>query len=118
MNNHFPHHTFVLDPASTILGGFQDSLVGAFGATAGWWVGNLLVVGILALAVVAVQNRQHMVDHSGFGRGTFQDLAVVIALTAVQYVIFTGTFNFSESVSLWLAIISTLILRWHILIVE
>ena len=106
------------DPASTILGGFQDSLVGAFGATAGWWVGNLLVVGILALAVVAVQNRQHMVDHSGFGRGTFQDLAVVIALTAVQYVIFTGTFNFSESVSFSLAIISTLILRWHILIVE
>ena len=118
MNNHSPHHTFVPDPASTILGGFQDSLVGAFGATAGWWVGNLLVVGILALAVVAVQNRQHMVDHSGFGRGTFQDLAVVIALTAVQYVIFTGTLNFSESVSLWLAIISTLILRWHILIVE
>ena len=81
-------------------------------------IGHFLVLGILTLAVVAVQNRQHMVDHSGFGRGTFQDLAVVIALTAVQYIIFTGTFNFSENVSFWLAIISTLILRWHILIVE
>ncbi|MEO2179194.1 MAG: hypothetical protein ABGX11_03380 [Candidatus Poseidoniia archaeon] len=106
------------DLASMVLGSVQDTIVEAFGATTGWLVGHLIVLGILALAVVAVQNRQHMVDHSGFGSGTFQDLAVVIALTAVQYVIFTGTFNFSESVSLGLAIISTLILRWHILIVE
>ena len=106
------------DLASMVLGSVQDTLVEAFGATTGWLIGHFLVLGILTLAVVAVQNRQHMVDHSGFGRGTFQDLAVVIALTAVQYFIFTGTFNFSENGSFWLAIISTLILRWPILIVE
>tara|TARA_B100000929_G_scaffold116749_1_gene92566 strand:- start:319 stop:645 length:327 start_codon:yes stop_codon:yes gene_type:complete len=106
------------DLASMVLGSVQDTIVEAFGTTTGWLVGHLIVLGIMALAVVAVQNRKHMVVHSGFGRGTFQDLAVIIALTAVQYIIFTGTFNFSENVSFWLAIISTFILRWHILIVE
>jgi len=106
------------DLASMVLGSVQDTIVEAFGTTTGWLVGHLIVLGIMALAVVAVQNRKHMVVHSGFGRGTFQDLAIIIALTAVQYIIFTGTFNFSENVSFWLAIISTLILRWHILIVE
>ena len=106
------------DLASMVLGSVQDTIVEAFGTTTGWLVGHLIVLGIMALAVVAVQNRKHMVAHSGFGRGTFQDLAIIIALTAVQYIIFTGTFNFSENVSFWLAIISTLILRWHILIVE
>ena len=46
----------MVDVASPVLGGFQDSIVDAFGATAGWWVGHLLVVGMVALCAVALQN--------------------------------------------------------------
>ena len=70
--------------AAPVLGGFQDSLDTAFGVTAGWWVGHLLVVGILALSVVALQNRHHITNHSGFGRSTLMDASATLALTAVQ----------------------------------
>jgi len=108
----------VVDLASPVLGGFQDMIVEAFGATAGWWIGNILVVGILVLSMVAIQNRQHIVDNSGFGRGTLLDITVIIVLAAFQYGIFTGSFGWPEDVSLALAVISTYTLRWHIVILD
>ena len=83
----------MVDLASPVLGGFQDMIVEAFGATAGWWIGNILVVGILVLSMVAIQNRQHIVDNSGFGRGTFLDITAIIVLAAFQYGIFIGSFG-------------------------
>jgi|TARA_Y100001949_G_scaffold161740_1_gene154233 hypothetical protein len=108
----------MVDVASSVLGGFQDSIVDAFGATAGWWVGHLLVVGILALSVVALQNRHHIANHSGFGRSTLMDATAILVLTAIQYSVFTGTFAWPEGVSLVLGIICAMTLRWHLLIVE
>ncbi|SVA97744.1 uncharacterized protein METZ01_LOCUS150598, partial [marine metagenome] len=104
--------------AAPVLGGFQDSLDTAFGVTAGWWVGHLLVVGILALSVVALQNRHHITNHSGFGRSTLMDTSATLALTAIQYSVFTGMFAWPDGVSLVLAAICSLSFRWHLLIVE
>ena len=104
--------------AAPVLGGFQDSLDTAFGVTAGWWVGHLLVAGILALSVVALQNRHHITNHSGFGRSTLMDASATLALTAIQYSVFTGMFAWPDGISLVLAAISSLSLRWHLLIVE
>jgi len=108
----------MVDMAAPILGGFQDSIVDAFGATAGWWVGHLLVVGILALSVVALQNRHHISKHSGFGRSTLMDAAATLVLTAVQYSVFTASFGWPDGVSLTLSLICALAFRWHLLIVE
>ena len=108
----------MVDVASPVLGGFQDNIIDAFGATVGWWVGHLLVVGILALSVVALQNRHHIANHSGFGRSTLMDATATLALTAIQYSVFTGAFDWPEEVSLALGIICALTLRWHLLIVE
>jgi hypothetical protein len=108
----------MVDLASPVLGGFQDSLDTAFGITAGWWVGHLLVAGILALSVVALQNRHHIANHSGFGRSTLIDTSATLALTAVQYSVFTGSFGWPDGISLSLSIICALALRWHMLIVE
>ena len=108
----------MVDVASPVLGGFQDNIIDAFGATTGWWVGHLLVAGILALSVVALQNRHHIANHSGFGRSTLMDATATLALTAIQYSVFTGTFDWPEGVSLALGVICALTLRWHLLIVE
>ena len=86
----------MVDVAAPVLGGFQDNIVDAFGATAGWWIGHLLVVGILALSMVALQNRHHITNHSGFGRSTLMDAAATLTLS----------------------IICALAFRWHLLIVE
>ena len=108
----------MVDVASPVLGGFQDNIIDAFGATVGWWVGHLLVVGILALSVVALQNRHHIANHSGFGRSTLMDATATLALTAIQYSVFTGAFDWPAGVSLALGVICALTLRWHLLIVE
>ena len=49
------------DLASMVLGSVQDTIVEAFGATTGWLIGHFLVLGILTLAVVAVQNRHFVI---------------------------------------------------------
>ena len=108
----------MVDVAAPVLGGFQDSIADAFGATAGWWIGHLLVVGILALSMVALQNRHHITSHSGFGRSTLIDAAATLALTAVQYSVFTSSFGWPDGVSLALSIFCALAFRWHLLIVE
>jgi hypothetical protein len=108
----------MVDVAAPVLGGFQDSIVDAFGTTTGWWVGHLLVVGILALSVVALQNRHHIANHSGFGRSTLIDAAATLVLTSVQYSVFTASFGWPEGVSLTLSLICALAFRWHMLIVE
>jgi len=108
----------MVDVASPVLGGFQDSIVDAFGATAGWWVGHLLVVGMVALCAVALQNREHIANNSGIGRSMVMDTAATLVLIAVQYVVFTGTFGWPEGESFLLAAVCALSLRWHVLIVE
>ena len=108
----------MVDAASPVLGGFQDSIVDAFGAAAGWWVGHLLVLGMVSLCVVALQNREHIANYSGLGRSMLLDIAATLVLIAVQYPIFTGTFGWPEGESFVLAAICALSLRWHVLIVE
>jgi len=108
----------MVDIASPVLGGFQDSILDAFGATAGWWVGHLLVVGIVVLCAVALQNREHIANNSGFGRSTLMDGAATLVLIAVLYVRFTGSFGWPEGQSFLLAVVCTRTLRWHVLIVE
>ena len=108
----------MVDAASPVLGGFQDSIVDAFGATAGWWVGHLLVLGRVTLCAVALQNREHITKNSGLGRSMLMDTAATLVLIAVQYPVFTGTFGWPEGESFVLAAICALTLRWHVLIVE
>ena len=103
----------MVDVAAPVLGGFQDSIVDAFGTTTGWWIGHLLVVGILALSVVALQNRHHIANHS-----TLIDAAATLVLTSVQYSVFTASFGWPEGVSLTLSLFCALAFRWHMLIVE
>jgi|TARA_B100000959_G_C14528211_1_gene438380 hypothetical protein len=103
-----------MDLASLVLMGFQDDLVMAFGDTAGWLIGHLILLGALALAVVAVRERDHIINHSGFDRSTILDALVVVSLTLVQYVLFTSTFGFDPEASMALAAVSSISIRWHI----
>lgn len=108
----------MVDLASPVLGGFQDSLDTAFGVMVGWWVGHILVVGILALSAVALQNRNHITKNSGFGRSTLVDAAATLVLITVQYSVFSNSFGWPGGTSLSLSIICALAIRWHVLIVE
>lgn len=102
----------MIDGASMLLGGFQDKLVLAFGDSAGWVIGHLILLGVLALAVVAVRERDHILNQSGFDRRGIWDALLVVGLTFVQYLVFTSTFGFDPSASVALAVFSSFAIRW------
>lgn len=102
----------MIDGASMLLGGFQDKLVLAFGDSAGWAIGHLILLGALALAVVAVRERDNILNQSGFDRRSIWDALLVVGLTFVQYLVFTSMFGFDPSASVALAVSSSFAIRW------
>ena len=108
----------MVDLATPVLGAFQDTLEAAFGPSWGWVAGHAIVLGIAALAVLVVRNREHVMAESGFGKSEMADAAVVLALIAVQYIFYTGPLEFPEATSIVLGAIGALSLRWMVLVLE
>ena len=108
----------MVDLASPLLGGFQDTLEAAFGSEWGWVAGHVIVLSLAALSVLMIRNRDHIMTQSGFGKSDMADAAGLLALTGVQYVIYTGSMDFPASTSLVLGIIGALSLRWMVLVLE
>ena len=102
----------MIDLASMVLMGFQDDIVLVFGDTVGWLIGHLILLGSLAMAVVAIRERDHILNQSGFDRSTIRDASLVVGLTLVQYQVFTSTFGFDPLASLALAVLSSFTIRW------
>ena len=83
-----------------VLGGFQDSLVDVFGSSGGWLMGHAIVLSIAILIVVSIRNRDHIVNESGFGREHFSQATAVVLMTGLQYVFYTGSLGFPETMSM------------------
>ena len=108
----------MIDLASPVLGSFQDSLDSAFGESMGWITGHLILVGAVALVALAIKNRDHVVNQSGFSRDTIVDISATVMATVILFSIFTNTFGWPGAPALALAVVSALSLRWHVLILE
>ena len=108
----------MVDVASMVLGGFQDSLVDVFGASGGWLMGHLIVLSMASLIVVSIRNRDHIVNESGYGREHFSQATAVIFLTGLQYVFYTGSLGFPGTMSLVLGITGAISVMWMINILE
>ena len=108
----------MVDLASSVLGGFQDSLEAAFGASMGWVVGHLILVGALALIALAIKNRDHITNQSGFSRDTLVDVTSTGAATLLLFAMFTNTFGWPLAPALAIGLAAALSLRWHVLIVQ
>ena len=107
----------MVDVASMVLGGFQDSLVDVFGSSGGWLMGHAIVLSIAILIVVSIRNRDHIVNESGFGREHFSQ-ATAVVLTGLQYVFYTGSLGFPETMSMVLGISGALSALWMINVLE
>jgi len=104
----------VIDLASIVLRGFQDDIISTFGETAGWLVGHLIILGTLTLAVMAIRERDHILDQSGFDRTTVWDASLLVVLTLVLYLAFTSAFGFESAPSVALAAVSAISVRWMV----
>ena len=100
--------------ASTILAGFQDNLVVLFGETLGWIVGHSILVAALATIILAIKERDHIIQRSGFGRNEILDSGVFLLLTLSLFYIYTSIFHFESIASLALGATSSLSIRWMI----
>ena len=97
-----------------VLMGFQDDIVLVFGDTVGWLIGHLILLGALAMAVVAIRERDHILNQTGFDRSTIWDAFLLIFLTLGLYLVFTSTFSFESAPSAVLAAISAISIRWMV----
>lgn len=102
----------MVDLASTILGGFQDDLVTLFGETLGWIIGHSIIATIIAVVVLGIRERDHVIENSGIGKSEALDIGTFLLLTVVLHYIYTNTFDFDSMASLGLGGASALSLRW------
>ena len=108
----------MVDVASMVLGEFQDSLVEVFGSSGGWLMGHAIVLSMATLIVVSIRNRDHIVNESGFGREHFSQATAVVLMTGLQYVFYTGSLGFPETMSMVLGISGALSALWMINVLE
>ena len=97
-----------------IMGGFQEDLVTVFGANLGWLVGHLIIVGVLALSVITIRDGEKILKHSGMGREMALDIAIFLILSLFLYYLFTSTYSFESTPSIFLAGASSLFVRWMV----
>ena len=64
------------------------------------------------------QNRDHIVNESGFGREHFSQATAVVLMTGLQYVFYTGSLGFPETMSMALGITGALSALWMINVLE
>tara|TARA_B100000686_G_scaffold88132_1_gene94870 strand:+ start:3282 stop:3608 length:327 start_codon:yes stop_codon:yes gene_type:complete len=104
----------VIDIASIVLGGFQEDLVSAFGNSMGWAVGHLILLVTIGLLVLGLRERDHIINHSGFGRKQARDGIATLSLTIILYYVYTSTFDFDPTASVAISVASSLSLRWMV----
>lgn len=108
----------MIDIASLLLAGFQDSIVSAFGPSFGWIIGHAIVL-FAALSIIwIIQNRNHITGKSGWGYSNLKDISVILLLTIVQYLVYVNILEFPGAASLGISLVGTMSLRWHILVLE
>ncbi len=116
MNNPLPLEIIMVDLASIILGGFQESLISVFGDTIGWIIGHAIIVLCLVVILFAIMGRDHIISNSGLGRSESVDFGVFLLLTLTLYFVYTSVFVFASGASFGLAVISSLSIRWMVTI--
>ena len=108
----------MVNVASVLLGDFQDSLVDVFGSLGGWLMGHAIVLSMVALIVLSIRNRDHIVNESGYGREHFTQATAVVLMTGLQYVFYTGSLGFPGTMSMVLGITGALSALWMINVLE
>ncbi|MDP6328729.1 MAG: hypothetical protein QGG22_02790 [Candidatus Thalassarchaeaceae archaeon] len=108
----------MIDIASLFLGTFQDSIESAFGSSLGWIIGHLIVLFFTLSIIWVIQNRDHIARESGWGYSNLIDISVITLITVTQYFVYSNLLDFPSTASWGLAIFWTMILRWHILVLE
>ncbi len=108
----------MVDVASMVLGGFQDSLVEVFGSSGGWLFGHLIILSAFSLVVLSIRNRDHIIKESGYGSRHFSQALALVGMTAIQYVVYTGTLGFPSTTSIILGLFGALSALWMINVLE
>ncbi len=86
-----------LNLGESILGGLYDIYVDALGATAAWWLGNLTIVGAIALAYWVIVNWNDVSNGLGITRMRATAYLTIFGFTVGQFVLYRDQFGFPAS---------------------
>ena len=81
-------------------------------------MGHAIVLSMVALIVLSIRNRDHIVNKSGYGREHFSQATAVVLMTGLQYVFYTGSLGFPGTMSMVLGITGALSALWMINVLE
>jgi len=99
-----------------MLGTFQDELVSVFGDSVGWFVGHAILLVTLVVLVIAIRERDHIINHSGIGRSEVLDFGIFLLLTLALFFFYSSVSGFAFVPSLAIGAASALFLRWVVTI--
>lgn len=106
----------MVDIASLLLGGFQDSLVSVFGSSIGWAIGHLILLAGAGLVIFALRERRHIISNSGFNKQHAWDGIATLLVSIILFYIYTSIFEFETVASLGISLASSISLRWMVVI--
>ena len=69
------------DIPTVVFGPLQEDIDIVFGETIGMLLGHLLIIAIIAIIVVAFQNRRHVYEKSGFDKNAAIDIFSILLLS-------------------------------------
>ena len=100
-----------VDFATPLLGDFSTQLGIAFGATFGWLVGHLIILGIIAIIIQSLRNTSLLTKNLELSSNKIKNFIGYSIAFLIQYQLFV-TFSFPISGAIITAISSTLLWKW------
>jgi hypothetical protein len=101
-----------MNPAASLLGPLYNLYEGALGSTGGWLLGQLTLVGFLALFWWAVTNREEIISGLDIRPKTVSSLAILAFFTSLFFFFFNDTLGFPIVGSIVVAASSIGFLLW------
>ena len=102
-----------LNLGESLLGGVYDLYVDALGSTVAWWLGNLTIVAILALAYWVITNWNDVSSGLGISGMRVTAWLVILGFTAGQFVFYRDQFGFPTSGAFLTALSISAYLWWQ-----
>ena len=102
-----------LNLGESLLGGVYDLYVDALGSTVAWWLGNLTIVAIIALAYWVITNWNDVSSGLGISGMRVTAWLVILGFTAGQFVFYRDQFGFPTSGAFLTALSISAYLWWQ-----
>jgi hypothetical protein len=102
------------NPASLLFGEFIVTLAAVFGGFGGWLVGNLMLLGLVTVIILAARNRVSLAQQLNLSNKRLRWYATLGICLLLQYVFYTSNLTFPPVGAFITALTMTVIISWSL----